>query len=271
MNRRILVDIENHVAHIRINRPEKMNAVDSALLEQLIEAGDALRKDPTVRAGVISGDGRGFCAGLDTDNFANIASGQAAKADLITRTHDIANTPQHAVLQWRTFPVPVIAAIHGFAFGAGFQLALGADIRYVHPTAKLCIAEINWGLIPDMAGMLILRNLVRPDIAAELVYGGRIFSGTESLEYGIATQLSESPIEKALQLASTIAQKNPQAIRAAKKIFSLDVDTTLPQKILLAESVEQAALIGSANQIEAINAARENRYANFKDPKDMTH
>jgi enoyl-CoA hydratase/carnithine racemase len=165
---------------------------------------------------------------------------------------------------WREIPVPVIAAVHGVAFGGGFQLTLGADIRIVAPDAQLAVLEIKWGLVPDMAGMVLLRGLVRDDVARELTYTGRIFSGTEALAMGLATRVSENPRAAALALAAEIATKSPHAIRGAKRLHNLSADGD-QHAILKAESVEQAALIGSPNQIEAVMANLQKRTANFAD------
>jgi enoyl-CoA hydratase/carnithine racemase len=160
-------------------------------------------------------------------------------------------------------PVPVIAAIQGVAFGGGFQLALGADMRFLTPDARMSIMEIKWGLVPDMAGTPILASLVRDDILRELTYTGRIFSAQEALSYGLATQICDDPLATALAIAREIANKSPDAIRAAKRLLNkLSVD---PGPALLAESVEQQKLIGSPNQTEAVRANLEKRAPRFAD------
>ena len=186
----------------------------------------------------------------------------AAKArDLTARTHGLANFPQQAVWGWRQLPVPVIAAIQGVAFGGGFQLALGADMRFLTPDARMSIMEIKWGLIPDMAGTPILASLVRDDILRELTYTGRIFSAQEALSYGLATRICDDPHAVAMEVAREIAGKSPHAIRAAKRMLNnLSVD---PGPALLAESVEQQKLIGAPNQTEAVRANLEKRAPRF--------
>jgi enoyl-CoA hydratase/carnithine racemase len=162
--------------------------------------------------------------------------------DLAKRTHGLANFPQQAVWGWRQLPVPVIAAIQGVAFGGGFQLALGADMRFLAPDARMSIMEIKWGLIPDMAGTPILASLVRDDILRDLTYTGRIFSAQEALSYGLATRICGDPRAAAFEVAREIAGKSPEAIRAAKRLLNnLAVD---PGPALLAESVEQMKLMG---------------------------
>jgi enoyl-CoA hydratase/carnithine racemase len=220
-----------------------------------------------LRAIVLSGAGRGFCAGLDKDTFAAMAAGRrdAALSDLKTRTHGIANSPQQAALIWRDLPVPVIAAIHGVALGGGFQIALGADIRYVAPDARLSILEVKWGLVPDMRGISLMRELARADVIRELAMTGRMFSGAEALAYGFATAVHADPFAAAHATAREIAGRSPDAVRAIKRLLNRASDDDAA-KILIAESAEQQALIGSPNQIEAVRAGVENRPARFVDP-----
>ena len=271
MNDRVTVDIKGGVADVRLVRVDKMNALDDAMFSALIETGERLKREPGLRAVVLSGEGRAFCAGLDTSNFAAMASGergggQGSAGALVTanRTAGGSNRAQHAVMVWREIPVPVIAAVHGVAFGGGYQLQLSADLRFVRPDAKLSVLEIKWGLIPDMAGMALLRGLVRDDVARELTYSGRIFSGEEALAMGLATRVCEDPREEALAFAREVAGKNPDAIRAGKRLLNLMADGD-QHAILVEESVEQTALIGSPNQVEAVRASLEKRAPNFVD------
>src|SRR6201990_158494 len=267
MEERVSISISDGIADVRLVRADKMNALDAAMFEALVAATERLSKEKGVRAVVLSGEGRAFCAGLDMGRFAamkenggnGIAGGEAR--DLSKRTHGLANFPQAAVWGWRQLPVPVIAAIQGVAFGGGFQLALGADMRFLHPEARMSIMEIKWGLIPDMAGTPILASLVRDDILRELTYTGRIFSAQEALAYGLATRIVDDPRAAAMEMAREIAGKNPHAIRACKRLMNnLSVD---PGPALLAESVEQQKLIGGPNQAEAVRANIEKRAPRF--------
>lgn len=256
---RVTVTMRGHVADVRLSRPDKMNALDDAMFGALIETGERLKRDPEVRAVVLSGEGRTFCAGLDTSNFARMASGGRRDSLVETpRTSGGSNRAQHAVMVWREVPVPVIAAVHGVAFGGGFQLALGADLRFVAPDARMAVMEIKWGLVPDMAGMVLLRGMVRDDIARELTFSGRIFSGEEAAAMGIATRICADPYQDALQYAEEVAGKNPDAIRAAKRLLNLPLGTGHAE-ILAAESLEQTQLIGSPNQVEAVMANMQKR------------
>ncbi len=268
MKDRVSIDLKDGVADVRLIRADKMNALDEAMFDALVEAGDRLMKMKGLRAIVLSGEGRAFCAGLDMGRFEAMKTQGAALAgmrDLRARTHGPANKPQWAAWVWRELPVPVIAAVHGVALGGGFQLALGADMRYATSDCKMSILEIRWGLVPDVAGTQIMRHLAREDIVRELTYTGRIFTGEEAFQYGFVTRVTADPYAAAMETAREIAAKNPHAIRAAKRLLNLAVVTDV-QTGLEAESVEQFALIGSPNQIEAVKAQMEKRAPNFAEP-----
>jgi enoyl-CoA hydratase/carnithine racemase len=263
---RVTIEIADGVAEVMLNRPDKLNAADPAMFDAIIAAGERLGQTAGLRAVVLGGAGRGFCAGLDRAGFEAMAGGGAGQklGDIVARTHGIANAWQQAVYVWRMLPVPVIAAIHGVALGAGFQIALGADMRYVAPDARLAILEIKWGLIPDMTGIALMRELARSDVIRELAMTGRIFSGADALTYGFATGLHADPLAAARSTASEIAARSPEAVRAVKRLLNSASDADAAA-ILLAESKEQAALIGSPNQIEAVRAAMEGRPGRFAD------
>lgn len=269
MEERVSISISEGVADVRLVRADKMNALDQAMFEALVAATERLSKEKGVRAVVLSGEGRAFCAGLDMGRFAamkekggnGIPGGE--NRDLTKRTHGQANFAQQAVWGWRQLPIPVIAAVHGVAFGGGFQLSLGADMRFLSPDTRMSIMEIKWGLVPDMAGTPILASLVRDDILRDLTYTGRIFSAQEAMTYGLATRICDDPRAAALEVAREIVGKSPDAIRAAKRLLNnLSVD---PGPALLVEPVEQQKLIGSANQTEAVRANLEKRAPKFAD------
>jgi enoyl-CoA hydratase/carnithine racemase len=262
MNDRIAVKISDGVADVRLARADKMNALDPAMFEALNDTCDRLGRERGLRAVVLSGEGRAFCAGLDMASFSAMKAGGIG--DIERRTHGLSNAFQHVVLGWRELAVPVIAAVHGTAFGGGFQLALGADIRYVAEDARLSVLEVKWGLVPDMGGTILMRNLAREDVVRELSYTGRVFSAKEALAYGFATRVCADPRAEALALAKEIADKSPHAVRAAKRLFNL-AGSADDGACLLAESREQAKLISSANQVEAVMSNLEKRAPRFVD------
>lgn len=273
MNDRITVTMDGGVADVRLVRTDKMNALDDAMFSALVETGDRLKADPSVRAVVLSGEGRAFCAGLDMGNFGKMASGERRSGEsstggnLVTdqRTAGGSNRAQHAVMVWREIPVPVIAAVHGVAFGGGFQLALGADMRFVAPDTRMSVMEIKWGLVPDMAGLVLMRGIMRDDIARELTFSGRQFTGEEAFQLGVATRVCADPRAEALAWAKEVAAKNPHAIRAGKRLLDLAAAGADQATILKAESTEQVALIGSPNQVEAVMSNMQKRSPTFAD------
>ena len=275
MKDRVSIDLSGGVADVRLSRADKMNALDPAMFEGIIEAGDQLAKMKGLRCVVLSGEGKAFCAGLDMGSFAAMknakdqANGQGGDKvpgvrDLTRRTHGIANRPQQCAWVWRTLPVPVIAAVHGVAFGGGFQIALGADIRYATADARFSVMEIKWGLVPDLAGTQLMRYLAREDIVRELTYTGRIFTGEEAEKLGFVTRIVADPRAAALETAREIAAKSPEAVRAAKRLLNLAVASDAAAG-LMAESVEQQKLIGSPNQLEAVMSNLQKRVASYRD------
>src|SRR6185503_12028034 len=229
-------------------------------------AQDQLRAEPRLRAVVLHGEGRAFCAGLDLSRFRSMAAEETGRGyTLADRTHGIANAPQQTAWGWRDLPVPVIAAVHGVAFGGGLQIALGADIRCVTSDVKLSVMEIKWGLVPDMAGIALLRELVRGDVARELTYSGRIINGDEAVRLGLATWAGSDPLAQARELARSIARRSPDAIRAAKRLLNRSADADAAA-LLVTESREQERLMGSPNQIEAVRAEMEQRPPEFSAP-----
>lgn len=269
MTELVTVDINaNGVADLRFNRAEKYNALSVKMFEAITEAGESLMDNKSVRAVVVSGNGRGFCAGLDFSGFQSMA-GDSQDQQVISGGKPTARTPGNSFQQpgmvWKYIPVPVIAAIHGVAFGGGFQIAMGADIRIAAPDARFSVMEIKWGLIPDCSLTQTLREVVRLDIAKELTFTGRIFGGTEATQLGIVTQVSDSPLESALAMAETIAANSPSAIRLGKQLLEetwhADRDTGLNL-----EEKFQRRLIGGTNQLEAVKSNFEERVPQFVDP-----
>jgi len=272
MSDRVLVSVDAGVADVRLNRPDKLNALDAALMAGIVDAGEGLKADPSVRAVVLSGEGRAFCAGLDLGAFQAMAGDgeQAAAADrgpsIMATDGRETHLGQQAGWVWRELGVPVIAAISGPCLGGGLQIALGADIRIVAPDAKLSVLEVRWGLIPDMTGTWILPRLVGPDVAKELTWTGRMVSGEEAVAIGLATRLADDPRADALVLARELAGKSPVAVRQGKRL--LDLSTTPGRSAaeqFLDERSTMASLIGSADNVEAVTAYFEKRDPTFPD------
>jgi enoyl-CoA hydratase/carnithine racemase len=266
MSDRVTCKVDGGVADVRLNRPDKINALDPAMFEALVETGDALKKDPSVRAVVLSGEGRGFCAGLDFGSFQQMAdsSKRTGVADLTKREGGIANRGQQAAYVWFEMPAPVIAAVHGACLGGGFQIAMACDIRIVAPDVKMSVLEVRWGLSPDMTGTQLMPRVVGLDVAKELTFTGRMVEGEEAVRIGLATRVSDAPLDDALVLAHEIAGKSPQAVRGAKTLLNLAGTVSL-EKGFKEEERTIRGLIGTPNQVEAVTAYFEKRAPNFTD------
>ena len=266
MEDRVRIEKKDGIADVRLARPDKLNAFDLPMFAALVDAGLELSRDRTLRAIVLSGEGRAFSAGLDVQAVMS-SLGERKSGPRLSDPNEgsPANHAQRAAWVWQEVPVPVIAAVHGVAYGAGLQLALGADIRFVAPDAKLSIRESYWGLIPDVGLTQTLRQVIPLDVVKELTFTARVVSGEEALALRLATHLSSEPHRDAMALAREIASRSPDAVRAAKKLLN-----TAPllgvEEGLRMEAALQGTLIGKPNQLEAVKANLEKREPRFRDP-----
>ncbi len=271
MTERVTLKVDGGVADVRLNRPDKLNALDADMFVALADTGARLAKDASVRAVVLSGEGRAFSAGLDFSGFLAMAGGTGGGESgrglgVIASTDGrITHLAQQSAHCWSEVPAPVIAALWGHCLGGGLQIALGADLRIVHPDTKLSVLEIRWGLSPDMTGTATLPRLVGPDVAKELTWTGRTVTGEEAVRLGLATRASESPLDDALALAHEIAGKSPHAIRGVKRLIDQSGRVPLAQQYADEREVI-GSLVGTPNQVEAVAAYFEKRPASFADP-----
>ncbi|MEP2471298.1 MAG: crotonase/enoyl-CoA hydratase family protein [Paracoccaceae bacterium] len=260
---RVSVEIENHIAYVRLMRADKMNAVDQAMIDAIIAAGEQVAASDA-RVCVISGEGKAFCAGIDITGLSGMI-GKDPNDLLMPRTHGEGTTNQwqDVAMVWTRVPVPVIAAVHGVCYGAGMQLALGADIRIAAPDAQFAVMEMKWGIVPDMGGMVLLPRLVRSDVLRKLTYTAAPIPADQAERWGLVTELAQDPLAAAMELAETISNKSPSAIRAAKRLIAI-AESQPENEVLLAESSEQAGLIGGADQMEVVTATFQKRAPFFK-------
>lgn len=265
MSDRVTIELVEGIADIRLNRPDKRNALDGEMFQAIADAGADVAALTGVRAVVVSGLGPSFCAGLDLSMFAALDEPSMRGNPGAMQAGGTTHLGQQIAWVWQEVPVPVIAAVHGHALGGGLQLALGADVRIVHPDTKLSVREVYWGLVPDMTGTLFLSRLVGPDVAKELTFTARTFDGREAMAMGVATRLSDDPIADALALAAEIAGRSPDAVRAAKRLFNRIADAGAAEQFA-AERHEIGRLVGSRNQVEAVSAHLEQRVPRFDDP-----
>ncbi len=269
MSDRVTISITDGIADVRFDRVDKRNALDGEMFSAIAAAGERLKTEPGVRVVVISGNGPSFCAGLDFSTFESMAGGETASTPRRgnpgqIEPGQITHLGQQVAWVWQEVPVPVIAAVHGHALGGGLQIALGADIRIVHPDTQMSVREVYWGLVPDMTGTFVLSQLVRPDLAKELTFTARVFSGAEAHQMGLATRLSDQPFQDAMTLATQIAGNSPGAVRGSKDLFNrMYTDGAAAQ--FAAERAVIAAQIGSPNQVEAVMAGFEKRTPVYAD------
>lgn len=258
------IEVAHGVAEVRLDRPDKRNALDIEMFRALVEAGEWITAEPGVRVVVLHGAGASFCAGLDLEAMAEIGAPGGSGPALGETGGRITHLAQQSCWTWQEVPVPVLAAVHGHALGGGIQLALAADVRIVHPATKLSVREVHWGLIPDMTGTRTLTRLCGLDVAKELVFTARIFDGSEAHQLGLATSLSDDPLAAARILAETIAARSPDAVRGAKRLLN-ELSYADAAAAFANERAVIGSLIGGTNQVEAVAAHFEGRAPRFVD------
>lgn len=233
------------LATVKLTRADKHNGVDWQMLKDVKAAQKTLAKSKDLRAVVLCGDGPSFCAGLDVKSvMSNPKIGAWMYANLWLPFRNIFQTWS---VGWRELPVPVIAVIHGNTFGAGLQLALGADIRVAAPDSKISLMEAKWGLVPDMGGCALLRELIPLDKAKEITFTGRVMSAQDALEMGLVSYLDADPMSKAYALIHEMLERSPDSLAAGKfmlqNIWGLDEGEHLTQ-----ERRWQRRVLGFKNQ-----------------------
>lgn len=244
--------VEDGIAQVRLTRPDKLNALTLQTLDELVATARELRRDKTLRAVVLAGEGDSFCAGLD---FAAVLKQPLGVLGAFTpRPWRGTNTFQEAPWAWRRLPVPVIAAVHGHCFGGGLQIALAADFRFTTPEAQWSVLEARWGLIPDMSGIRSLAELVGIDTAKKLTMTAEKISGKEALELGLVTGIDADPVAAATSLAREIAERSPDQVAAAKRLFNSSWNSSA-RATFARERAEQALLLVLGNTAAARNAA----------------
>jgi enoyl-CoA hydratase/carnithine racemase len=252
MDTRLDLDVRDGIAYATLNRPEKLNGLDMAMIRALAATPKRIAADRDVRAVILSGAGDAFCAGLD---FASVGKDRRAFTLAGLKLPGQLNLFQKACWNWRSLPVPVIAALHGHCYGGGMQLALAADFRIAAPDCRLSIMEARWGLIPDMTGSVTLRELLPMDVAKRLVMTAEVFDGLRGRELGLVTEVSDEPLKAAESLAAELAARSPDALAATKALLHRTWSRA-PRWAFWTETVLQARLLRGANHRIA-RSARE--------------
>ena len=246
-----------------LDRADKFNALDWRMFVALAEAADFVARDKNIRAVVLHGAGNNFCAGIDLEMFAD--TDRDFHTELATpQAPSPANRFQRAAYAWRELAVPVIAALEGVTFGGGFQIAMGADVRFAGPGLRMSVMESKWGLIPDMAISTTVRGILSPDRLKELAWTARTIGADEALKSGLVTEVCDDPLAAAKALAAECAGKSPQAVRGVKRLVNEGWQQADADSLAL-EARIQAGILGGKNQAEAIQANLEKRPPEFED------
>ncbi|UDL06465.1 crotonase/enoyl-CoA hydratase family protein [Marinobacter sp. CA1] len=239
-NNRVVLEIDQGIATVTLNRPDKYNGLDMAMFDAIVAVTRQLKKDRSVRAVILKGAGEAFCSGLDV---AKVSKNPVNFLKLLVKPgRKISNLAQDVGYLWRDVPAPVIAVTHGYCFGGGFQIALGADFRFSTSDCEFSIMETKWGLIPDMSLTVTLRELISIDLAKELTMTARRFNGAEAKEMGLVSRVCDDPLAEAQAFARELSERSPDAVAASKLLFNrtwsapdkaaLDWETRLQKKIL---------------------------------------
>lgn len=213
----VTLKVEDNIAFVTLNRAEKRNALDMTMFKTIDNISRQLRKNREIRAVIVQANGEDFCSGLD---IKSVLSQKSSAMSLLAKwLPGQANLAQRVSYNWRKIPVPVIMVIHGRCWGGGLQIALGADFRFASPDASFSIMEGKWGLIPDMGGNLVLRELVSKDVALKLTMTAEVVSAQQALDYGLITLVSDEPLGQAKELVAQIVERSPDAVAATKKLY----------------------------------------------------
>lgn len=245
----VTLRIEESVAYVTLNRANKRNALDMAMFRAIDQVSQKLRINRDIRAVIVQGDGEDFCSGLDVKS---VMRQKSSILSLLSKwLPGQANLAQRVSHNWRKIPAPVIMVIQGRCWGGGLQIALGADFRFAHSAASLSVMEGKWGLIPDMGGNLVLREVVSKDVAMQLAMTAEVVDARTALDMGLLTNVSEDPLGKAMELVSSITDRSPDAVAAVKKLYHKTWFS--PQWLMLArESWYQVRIILGKNQQRAV-------------------
>lgn len=257
MSERVRLEIRDEVAYVSMVRTDKYNALDWEMLTALVDTAEKIGRNKLIRAVVLQGEGKAFCSGLDFPSFTK----QPVRMVRGFLKYGVKTTNlfQEVAWCWRRLPVPVIAVIHGYCYGGGVQIALGADFRFTTPDCEFSILEAKWGLVPDMTGTVTLRELLPMDQAKLLTMTGRMLSGKEARELNLVTGVSDDPLAEAEQLIAEIKTRSPDSVAATKQLFQ-ETWVAGVRRAFSKESRIQLGLLMGKNQKIAVDA-------NFKKKK----
>ena len=245
-------------------RPEKHNAIGIDTLSELIRVGRELRKDRQIRAVILRAEGASFSSGLDIPGFMKKPSKMLS--NFLRPLWRNTNNFQEVAWVWRRLPVPVIAVLHGRCYGAGVQIAMGADFRFATPDCEMSIMEAKWGLIPDMSGTVSFREVMPLDVAKKLSMTAEVFNAEQGKAWGLVTETHADPLAAARALVEQIATRSPDSVASTKFLFQRAWPASVNKAFCLERWYQLRLLLGR-NQKQAVKAAQKKQAATFLERK----
>ena len=217
MYQTILLDIADDIATVTLNRPEKLNAYTVDMGEEIVDVFDQLRQDDSAKAIILTGAGRGFCAGVDLDHLKEQASATEVKGPRLGEERLVREFP----LTLLNYPKPVIAAINGHAIGVGITMVLPCDIRLAASSAKLGLTFTKMGILPGLGSTYLLPRLVGTARARELVLTAGVIEAAEAAEMGLVNRVTapDELLPLAREMAASMVESKPEALGAAKALL----------------------------------------------------
>lgn len=250
----VTLEKDDGVAIVALNRPEKRNALNMDMFRRIDQVSRQLRTDRTLRAVIVTAKGEDFCSGLDVKSVLKQKS--SVFALLAKWWPGRANLAQRVSYNWRRIPAPVIMVIQGRCWGGGLQIALGADFRFAAPDASFSVMEGKWGLIPDMAGNLALREILSQDAALQLAMTAEIITAKTAADLGLISGVSNDPMQRAMELVNAIKERSPDTVAAVKKLYRKNWFAS-DWRMLANESWYQVRIILGKNQARAVKRQME--------------
>ncbi len=252
---RVTTNLKNQIAYVSLNRPDKMNALDTSMFQAINNTIKQLRKDRSIRAVIVTGEGENFCSGLDVKSMMKTSTGPLKLLFKLNPWRS--NLAQKVSTQWQRIPVPVITVIQGRCWGGGLHIALGADIRIAHPDVSLSIMEGRWGLIPDMGGLLALRQHSRIDLAKQITWTSELFDAEKAQQVGLVTHVTEEPMALAESLVKELIQQSPDAIAGVKKLYNKSWRGSKGTALMRETWYQLRTIFGKNSKIKAYNQTHD--------------
>ncbi len=258
----VLYEVSERIATITLNRPERMNAISETMLEELGACFVRANLDPEVRVVILTGKGRGFCAGLDLAAQASGGDKALLRQDRVSTHLDLRNAPPTTLFE---MDKPVICAMNGSAAGYGLDTALGCDIRIMAEGAKMAAAYVKRGIVPESGGTWFLPRMLGWAKASELIFTGRTIGSAECLALGLVSKVvpPEKVMEEARALALEIAQNAPLAVQASKRMMRMGLEESFPTHVHHV-FLQLLPLTRTADFTEGVKSFLEKRKPEFK-------